>query len=90
MGRFRTPSLRNVAVTAPYMHDGSIGTLGEVIDHYAGGGCSALAGHRSPLTSPLIIGFNLDSKEKADLIAFLEALTDHSFLSNPEIQSPFR
>ena len=41
-------------------------------------------------TSPLIIGFILDSKEKADLIAFLEALTDHSFLSNPEIQSPFR
>ena len=90
MGRFRTPSLRNVAVTAPYMHDGSIGTLGEVVNHYDGGGRSALAGHRSPLTSPLIIGFILDSKEKADLIAFLEALTDHSFLSNPEIQSPFR
>jgi cytochrome c peroxidase len=90
MGRFRTPSLRNVAVTAPYMHDGSIGTLGEVIDHYAGGGRSALAGHRSPLTSPLISGFTLDNKEKADLIAFLEALTDPSFLTNPEIQSPFR
>ena len=48
MGRFRTPSLRNVAVTAPYMHDGSIRTLGEVIDHYAGGGRSALAGHDRP------------------------------------------
>ena len=54
MGRFRTPSLRNVAVTAPYMHDGSIVTLGEVIDHYAAGGRSALPGTRSPLTSPLI------------------------------------
>jgi cytochrome c peroxidase len=58
--------------------------------HYAGGGRSALAGHRSPLTSPLISGFTLDNKEKADLIAFLEALTDPSFLTNPEIQSPFR
>jgi cytochrome c peroxidase len=90
MGRFRTPSLRNIAVTAPYMHDGSMRTLGEVIEHYAGGGRSALEGKRSPLTSPLITGFAIADGEKADLIAFLEALTDRSFLENPENQSPFR
>jgi cytochrome c peroxidase len=90
MGKFRTPSLRNVAVTGPYMHDGSLMNLGEVIDHYAAGGQSARAGHRSSLTSPLITGFALADSEKADLIAFLEALTDYSFLADPEHQSPFR
>ena len=90
MGQFRTPSLRNVAVTGPYMHDGSLMTLGDVLDHYAAGGRSARAGHRSPLTSPLVSGFALAETEKADLIAFLEALTDYSFLANPEHQSPFR
>ena len=59
MGRFRTPSLRNVAVTAPYMHDGSAATLGEVIDDYAAGGRAARSGARSPLTSPLVAGFSL-------------------------------
>ena len=90
MGKFRTPSLRNVAVTAPYMHDGSIATLDNVIDHYAAGGRSALTGERSPLTSPLVAGFTLASDEKADLIAFLEALTDHGFLKNPNHRSPFQ
>ena len=46
--------------------------------------------HRSPLTSPLVSGFAMAETEKADLIAFLEALTDYSFLANPEHQSPFR
>jgi cytochrome c peroxidase len=90
MGKFRTPSLRNVAVTGPYMHDGSLMSLGDVIDHYAAGGQSARAGHRSSLTSPLITGFALADSEKGDLIAFLEALTDYSFLADPKHQSPFR
>jgi cytochrome c peroxidase len=89
MGKFRTPSLRNVAITAPYMHDGSIATLGGVIDHYAAGGRSAREGRRSPLAEPLLGGFELDTGEKADLIAFLEALTDRNFLDNSEIQSPY-
>ncbi|MEZ5669056.1 MAG: di-heme enzyme [Alphaproteobacteria bacterium] len=90
MGRFRTPSLRNVAVTAPYMHDGSIATLDAVVDAYAAGGRAAVDGARSPLASPLVAGFALTPGERADLIAFLEALTDDGFLTDERLQSPFR
>ena len=90
MGRFRTPSLRNVAVTAPYMHDGSIATLDAVIDHYAAGGRAALSGTPSPLASPLIGGFEISAGERDDLIAFLGALTDTAFLTAERFQSPFR
>jgi cytochrome c peroxidase len=90
MGRFRTPSLRNIAVSAPYMHDGSIATLGEVIDHYAAGGRAAQRGARSPLASPLVAGFAISAEEKADLIAFLESLTDRGFLDNEALQTPYR
>ena len=90
MGKFRTPSLRNVALTAPYMHDGSLATLDAVIDHYAAGGEAARTGMRSPLASPLVPGFEISDDEKADLIAFLESLTDETFLSNLDHQSPFR
>lgn len=76
-GRFKIPSLRNVEVTAPYMHDGSLWSLSEVIDHYASGG----QGH--PNQSPLIAGFEITEVEKSDLISFLMALTDQTFLSNP-------
>ncbi|HQU88735.1 MAG: di-heme enzyme [Zoogloeaceae bacterium] len=89
-GRFRTPSLRNVALTAPYMHDGSIPTLAAVIDHYAAGGRAALSGARSPLTDPRIRGFTLSTAERAQLLAFLEALTDHGFVTDPRLQTPFR
>lgn len=90
MGRFRTPSLRNVAVTAPYMHDGSLPTLAAVIDHYAAGGQAARTGAPSPLRSPLIAGFSLTDGERNDLIAFLEALTDTGFLEDENLQHPFR
>ncbi len=90
MGKFRTPSLRNVALTAPYMHDGSLATLDAVIDHYAAGGEAARTGERSPLGSPLVMGFSITSEEKADLIAFLESLTDHSFVNNTDHHNPFR
>jgi len=86
MGRFRTPSLRNVAVTAPYMHDGSIASLEEVIDHYARGG---RAGPGSPWRDPLLVGFRIDDRDRADLIAFLESLTDHAFLSDPRHADPW-
>jgi len=77
MGRFRAPTLRNVAVTAPYMHDGSIETLQAAIDHYARGGV------RSPLQSKHINGFLITPQQRTDLVAFLESLTDKSFLANP-------
>ncbi|MEJ0035815.1 MAG: MbnH family di-heme enzyme [Gammaproteobacteria bacterium] len=89
MGRFRAPSLRNVAVTAPYMHDGSIKTLREVIDFYAAGGRRIAAGplagdgRLSPYRSELVGEMSLTEVEKADLLAFLQTLTDECFLSNP-------
>ncbi len=79
MGRFRAPTLRNIAVTAPYMHDGSIATLAEVIDHYASGGI------QSPVKSPRLKGFTVTDAERSDLVAFLNSLTDQEFLSNPAL-----
>ncbi|MEM7748088.1 MAG: MbnH family di-heme enzyme [Pseudomonadota bacterium] len=90
VGRFRTPSLRNVAVTAPYMHDGSIATLAEVIEHYKEGGRAARTGAPSPLRSKFVTGFELTTSEKADLLAFLRSLTDREFLSDPRFSSPFK
>jgi cytochrome c peroxidase len=90
MGRFRAPTLRNVAVTAPYMHDGSIATLAEVLDHYAAGGRSALVnGVPSPLRSGFVQGFTLTPGERDDVVAFLESLTDETFLSDPRFSDPF-
>jgi len=69
-GAFRTPSLRDVAETAPYMHDGSLRTLKEVVDFYVGGG------NGNPQLDPLIRPLtNLTRQERGDLVAFLEALT---------------
>ncbi|MBT3917029.1 MAG: di-heme enzyme [Rhodospirillaceae bacterium] len=87
MGRFRTPSLRNVAVTAPYMHDGSVPTLAQVIDIYAAGGRGP--GRSNPHKSVFVSGFNLTSIEKSDLIAFLTSLTDETFLTDPRFSDPF-
>ncbi|MBA3459487.1 MAG: di-heme enzyme [Deltaproteobacteria bacterium] len=72
IGRFKPPTLRNIALTAPYMHDGSLATLDEVIDTYASGGRAST----SPYRSPLVTGFMLTPDEKADLVAFLGALTN--------------
>lgn len=82
LGKFKVPTLRNVAVSAPYMHDGSLATLDDVIDAYVAGG----RGH--PNTDPTIQPLDLTSDEKADLRAFLEALTDDDFLSNPAFAAP--
>lgn len=95
MGKFRTPSLRNVAVTAPYFHDGSARTLRDVIDHYAAGGRTikdgpyAGIGARSPYKDGMIAGFQPTDKEIDDLVAFLESLTDEDFLSNPAYSDPW-
>jgi cytochrome c peroxidase len=82
MGRFRAPTLRNVAVTAPYMHDGSVPTLDAVIDHYASGG------KPSRVRSDRVRGFRLGADETSDLLAFLESLTDRAFLTNPAFAAP--
>jgi cytochrome c peroxidase len=94
-GRFKPPSLRNIALTAPYMHDGSIATLEEVIDHYARGGRLiesgpyAGDGRDNPNKSALLNGFAITEQEKQDLIAFLRALTDEELLTNPAYSDPF-
>jgi cytochrome c peroxidase len=88
-GRFRAPTLRNIEVSAPYMHDGSIASLSEVIDFYAAGGRNITTGEfqgdgrKNPLKSQFIKGFILTTEEKSDLIAFLKTLTDQTFLSDP-------
>jgi cytochrome c peroxidase len=85
MGRFRVPTLRNVALTAPYMHDGSIATLKEVVEHYMRGGrqtspMSATTTDSTPKDAR-IRPLSLSSDERDDLVAFLESLTDADFAS---------
>ena len=82
MGRFRAPTLRNIAVTAPYMHDGSIATLEAVVAHYAEGGV------KSVLQSDRVKGFPISASEAADLVEFLKSLTDQTFLTNPAFAKP--
>ncbi len=95
MGRFRAPTLRNVELTAPYMHDGSIATLEGVIEHYAAGGRtlrdgpSAGVGRANPHKSPRVQGFSLSEMEKRQLVAFLESLTDRAFVSDPRFADPW-
>ncbi|MFN3631101.1 MAG: cytochrome c peroxidase, partial [Casimicrobiaceae bacterium] len=94
-GKFRAPSLRNVEVTAPYMHDGSVPTLEAVLDHYASGGRLITSGpyagdgRSHPNKSDLISLIELNEQEKADIIAFLKTLTDEEFLRNPKFSNPF-
>lgn len=78
MGKFRAPTLRNIALTAPYMHDGSIATLDEVIEFYARGG--NVAESPNPYRSPFIKSFAITEEEKAALVAFLQSLTDEEFI----------
>lgn len=95
MGRFKPPSLRNIELSAPYMHDGSIATLEEVIDHYAAGGRNVTEGdfvgdgRENPNKSSFVHGFEITPEEKADVIAFLRALTDRGSLEDPRFSDPF-
>jgi cytochrome c peroxidase len=88
-GRFRAPTLRNIEYSAPYMHDGSVATLSEVIDIYAAGGRNVEQGkyqgdgRANPLKSQFVKGFELTVEEKEDLLAFLKTLTDREFLNTP-------
>ena len=95
MGKFRPPTLRNIALTAPYMHDGSLRTLDEVLAHYERGGRAAsptgTGGERRPdhARSPLLRRFTLTPDERADMIAFLESLTDTQFITDPALSNPW-
>jgi cytochrome c peroxidase len=87
-GRFRVPSLRNVAQTAPYMHDGRFATLPQVLAHYAHGV------QPSATLDPLLrqpsgrLGISLSGQEQADLLAFLQTLTDAAFLTDRRLAPP--
>ncbi|MEM6960581.1 MAG: di-heme enzyme, partial [Myxococcota bacterium] len=95
MGAFRAPTLRNIALTAPYMHDGSLGSLEAVLDHYAAGGRLLTEGlhvgdgRDNPFKSPFVRGFELTETEKEALIAFLESLTDEALLTDPRFENPY-
>lgn len=94
MGKFKTPTLRNVTLTAPYMHDGSIETLEAVMQHYARGGRVledgpwAGDGKTSPLKSELVAGFSLSEEKTAAVIAFLGSLTDEAFVTKEALSNP--
>jgi cytochrome c peroxidase len=91
-GRFRVPTLRNIALTAPYMHDGRFQTLEEVVDHYNEHILS-----NSPNVDPILLlsntngGTRLDltATEKRQLVAFLKTLTDSTFIQDPRFSNPF-
>jgi cytochrome c peroxidase len=95
VGKFKAPTLRNIALTAPYMHDGSIADLGEVLDHYAAGGRTVPAGphagvgHDNPNKDPMIGGFKMPSQNRNDLIEFLKSLTDEEILHDRRFANPW-
>lgn len=95
MGKFRAPTLRNLEFTAPYMHDGSIPTLTDVVRHYARGGRLitqgpfAGDGKTSPFKSGFVSGFEISEEEIVDVVNFLRSLSDPSFLTDPRFANPF-
>jgi cytochrome c peroxidase len=85
LGKFKSPSLRNVELTGPYMHDGRFATLEAVIDHYS----------RDVKPHPNVDGrarrrLNLRASDRAALVAFLKTLTDHKFITDPKFSDPFQ
>ena len=85
-GRFKTPTLRNVSLTAPYMHDGRFTTLEEVLDHYNTGGVPSST--IDPFMKYTTGGLALSPVQKTHLLAFLETLTDTSFIAASQFQDP--
>jgi cytochrome c peroxidase len=88
LGKFKTPTLRNIALSGPYMHDGRFATIGEVIAHYNDGG------HFSSTVDPFMkftdedATLGLTGEKVAQLWAFLSTLTDHDFVNNPAFADP--
>lgn len=94
MGKFKVPTLRNLALTAPYFHDGSAATIDDVLDAYASGGRVIASGpyagdgsmsiHRDPLVKVI----DITDEERADMHAFFDSLTDLDFINNPAFNNP--
>ncbi len=96
MGKFKAPTWRNICVTAPYMHDGSIETLDEVLDHYAAAGRTIESGEFAGIGSlnslreiQFLPGFNLSQRQRDDIKEFLCSLTDEEFLTDASFADPF-
>jgi cytochrome c peroxidase len=95
VGKFKTPSLRNVALTAPYMHDGSVATVEEVLDHYAAGGRTIASGpyagrgHDNPNRAARMTGIALTQQNRKDLLAFLRSLTDVELTCDSRFSNPW-
>jgi cytochrome c peroxidase len=85
LGKFKTPTLRNIVLTAPYMHDGSIPTLEGVLDHYAAGGRS----HDNPDKDQRIRKLAMTAQNRADLLAFLRSLTDEELIHDGRFSDPW-
>jgi cytochrome c peroxidase len=96
IGKFKAPTLRNIALTAPYMHDGSVPTLSDAIEHYRLGGRTiksgpnAGVGFDNPNKSEFVKSFDLTPAEKANLLAFLRSLTDQRLLTDRSLSDPFQ
>jgi len=94
--RFKAPTLRNIEYTAPYMHDGSLATLEEVLDFYAAGGREITEGpyrgdgRSHPAKSVFVRGFSLTDEEKQDVINFLRSLSDERFVTDPRYANPWK
>jgi cytochrome c peroxidase len=83
LATFKVPTLRNIALTSPYMHDGSLVNLESVIEHYAKGGFNHA--NKSELIQP----FKISERNKKDLINFLNSLTDYEFVTDSSLTNPF-
>jgi cytochrome c peroxidase len=96
IGKFKAPSLRNVGLRAPYMHDGSVPTLEAVLDHYAAGGRTlalgphAGVGSKNPNKDRRIVPFALNEQDRKAVVEFLLSLTDSSVATNPNFSDPWR
>ncbi|MCH1913615.1 di-heme enzyme [Leptospira noguchii] len=94
-GKFRAPSIRNIELTAPYMHDGSIDSLENVVEHYNSGGRNVLNGpyagdgRANPNKNAFVFPIGLTAGEKTDLVNFLKSLTDTEFVNDPKHSNPF-
>jgi len=95
VGKFKAPTLRNIALTGPYMHDGSIASLDGVLDHYSAGGRTIVegpnrgVGHDNVNKSRSVRGFTLSADQRADFLAFLNSLTDEELLHDPRFANPW-
>ena len=96
-GKFKVPTLRNIALTAPYMHDGRFSTLEKVLNHYNEGISISdtlspliLEADNQPLDAvPTRVSLNLTEEEQHAIIAFLHTLTDESFVTEEKFSNPF-